>query len=131
MHYLCPIISQGIIGLSITHTLSTSDCGFAPISETIGALCPTLRDSLFTEVGGLVFLDSAHEEQALRLHELDPAGPAPNEIMARVGWYVKPGQRLEWHTEVPLIVLGRGTPFERTARAPAEQASNACTRSTS
>jgi len=36
--------------------------------------------------------------------------------MARVGWYVKPGQRLEWHTDVPLVVIGRGTPFERTAR---------------
>ena len=68
------------------------------------------------QVAGLVFLDSAHEEQALRLHELDPAGPAPDEIMARVGWYIKPGQRLDWRTEVPLIVIGRGTPFERTAR---------------
>ena len=68
------------------------------------------------EVAGLVFLDSAHEEQALRLHELDPIGPAPDEVMARVGWYTKPGQQLEWQTRVPLIVIGRGTPFERTAR---------------
>jgi pimeloyl-ACP methyl ester carboxylesterase len=68
------------------------------------------------EVAGLVFLDSAHEEQALRLHELDPEGSAPDDLTARLAWYVKPGQRLEWHTEVPLIVLGRGRPFERTAR---------------
>ena len=79
------------------------------------------------EVAGLVFLDSAHEEQALRLHELDPAGPAPDELMARVGWYVKPGQRLEWHTEVPLIVIGRGTPFERTARDGSNSQTNRMT----
>jgi len=27
------------------------------------------------EVAGLVFVDSSHEEQAWRLHELDPQGP--------------------------------------------------------
>jgi pimeloyl-ACP methyl ester carboxylesterase len=68
------------------------------------------------EVSGLVFLDSAHEEQALRLHELDPQGPGLDDLTARLGWYVKPGQRLDWHTDLPLIVLGRGTPFERSAR---------------
>ena len=79
------------------------------------------------EVAGLVFLDSAHEEQALRLHELDPAGPAPDELMARVGWYVKPGQRLDWQTKVPLIVIGRGTPFERTARDGSNSQNNRMT----
>jgi len=79
------------------------------------------------EVAGLVFLDSAHEEQALRLHELDPGGPAPDELMARVGWYVKPGQRLDWHTDVPLVVIGRGTPFERTARDGSNSQTNRMT----
>jgi pimeloyl-ACP methyl ester carboxylesterase len=79
------------------------------------------------EVAGLVFLDSAHEEQALRLHELDPAGPAPDEVMARVGWYIKPGQRLDWQTKVPLIVLARGTPFERTARDGSNSQTNRMT----
>ena len=79
------------------------------------------------DVAGLVFLDSAHEEQALRLHELDPAGPAPDELMARVGWYIKPGQRLEWHTDVPLIVIGRGTKFDRVARDGSKSQSNRMT----
>ena len=79
------------------------------------------------QVAGLVFLDSAHEEQALRLHELDPAGPVPDEIIARVGWYIKPGQRLDWHTEVPLVVIGRGTPFERTARDGSNSQTNRMT----
>lgn len=79
------------------------------------------------EVAGLVFLDSAHEEQALRLHELDPAGPAPDDAMGRVGWYVKPGQRLDWQTSVPLIVIGRGTPFQRTARDGSNSQTNRMT----
>ena len=79
------------------------------------------------QVAGLVFLDSAHEEQALRLHEVDPAGPVPDEVMARVGWYVKPGQRLDWHTEVPLIVIGRGTPFDRRARDGSNSETNRMT----
>ena len=79
------------------------------------------------EVAGLVFLDSAHEEQALRLHELDPAGPAPDDVMARVGWYVKPGQRLDWQTKVPLIVIGRGIPFERAARDGSNSQNNRMT----
>jgi pimeloyl-ACP methyl ester carboxylesterase len=68
------------------------------------------------EVSGLVFVDSSHEEQALRLHELDPQGPGLDDVTARLGFYVKPGERLEWRTELPLIVLGRGTPIERRAR---------------
>src|SRR5258708_7216896 len=68
------------------------------------------------EVVGLVFVDSSHEEQALRLHELDPQGPGLDDMTERLGFYVKPGERLEWRTELPLIVLGRGTSFERKAR---------------
>jgi pimeloyl-ACP methyl ester carboxylesterase len=60
------------------------------------------------EVAGLVFVDSAHEEQALRFHELDPNWQALDEESARWGLFVKPGQRLEWRTDLPLIVLGHG-----------------------
>src|SRR4051812_4592855 len=67
------------------------------------------------EAAGLVFVDSSHEEHALRLHELDPKGPALDELTAQLGFYVKPGERLEWHTELPLIVLGRGKPSPRRA----------------
>jgi len=79
------------------------------------------------EVGGLVFLDSSHEEQALRLHELDPQGPGLDEVTARLGFYVKPGERLEWRTELPLIVLCRGTPFERKARDGSDSQTNRMT----
>jgi pimeloyl-ACP methyl ester carboxylesterase len=67
-------------------------------------------------VAGLVFVDSSNEEQALRLHELDPQGPGPDDITERLGFYVKAGERLKRRTELPLIVLGRGTPFPHIAR---------------
>jgi pimeloyl-ACP methyl ester carboxylesterase len=68
------------------------------------------------ETAGLVFVDSSHEEQAWRLHELDPQGPGLDDITARLGYYVKTGQRLEWQTDLPLIVLARGKPTPRQAR---------------
>jgi len=64
------------------------------------------------EVAGLVFVDSAHEEQALRFHELDPNWQTLDEESAQWGLFVKPGQRLEWRTELPLIVLGHGRPIQ-------------------
>ena len=73
------------------------------------------------EVAGLVFVDSSHEEQALRLHELDPKGPGSSEQTARLGFFVKPGERLEWRTERPLIVLGHGKPYPGGAQMTAEQ----------
>jgi pimeloyl-ACP methyl ester carboxylesterase len=79
------------------------------------------------EVGGLVFVDSSHEEQALRLHELDPQGPGLDDLTARLGFYVKPGERLQWRTELPLIVLGRGTPAERKARDGSDSQTNRMT----
>ena len=79
------------------------------------------------EAAGLVFVDSAHEEQALRLHELDPQGPGLNDLTARLGWYVKPGERLQWRTDLPLIVLGRGTPFPHTARDGSDSQTNRMT----
>jgi pimeloyl-ACP methyl ester carboxylesterase len=63
------------------------------------------------EVAGLVFVDSAHEEQALRFHELDPSWQALDEEAAHWGLFVKPGERLDWRTELPLIVLGHGRPI--------------------
>ncbi len=79
------------------------------------------------ETAGMVFVDSSHEEQALRLHELDPQGPDLDDAIARMGFYVKPGQRLEWKTEAPLIVLARGKPFPRRARDGSDSQTNRMT----
>jgi pimeloyl-ACP methyl ester carboxylesterase len=74
------------------------------------------------EVAGLVFVDSAHEEQALRYHELDPIWQALDDEAAHWGLYVKPGQRLEWRTELPLIVLGHGKPLHGPKKVTEEVA---------
>ena len=73
------------------------------------------------EVAALLFVDSSHEEQAWRLHEIDPAGPGLSDEVARGGFIVKPGERLAWRTEKALIVLGRGKPFPRSGQLTEEQ----------
>jgi len=73
------------------------------------------------EVAAFVFVDSAHEEQAWRLHEIDPGGPFPADKIARMGFFTTPGERLNWRTELPLIVLARGKPFPRTGQLTEEQ----------
>ncbi len=79
------------------------------------------------ETAGLVFVDSSHEEQALRLHELDPQGPGLDDVTARLGYYVKPGQRLDWRTALPLIVLARGKPTPQRARDGSDSQTNRMT----
>ena len=79
------------------------------------------------KTAGLVFVDSSHEEQALRLHELDPQGPGLDDITSRLGYFVKPGERLEWRTNLPLIVLGRGKPTPRRARDGSDSQNNRMT----
>jgi pimeloyl-ACP methyl ester carboxylesterase len=74
------------------------------------------------DVAALVFVDSAHEEQALRFHQLDPQWQALDEESARWGLFVKPGERLEWRTEVPVIVLGHGRPIQGPKKVTAEVA---------
>ena len=79
------------------------------------------------EAAGLVFVDSSHEEQALRLHALDPQGPGLDDLTARLGLFVKPGERLQWRTELPLIVIGRGMPTPRKARDGSDSQTNRMT----
>jgi pimeloyl-ACP methyl ester carboxylesterase len=73
------------------------------------------------EVAAFVFVDSSHEEQSWRLHEIDPGGPPLSDKFARMGFFITPGERLGWRTELPLIVLARGKPFPRTGQLTEEQ----------
>lgn len=79
------------------------------------------------ETAGLVFVDSAHEEQSLRLYELDPQGGRPDALLAQIGQFITPGERLQWRTTLPLIVLGRGKPFPRRARDGSNSQTNRMT----
>ena len=68
-----------------------------------------------SEVVGLVFVDSAHEEQVWRFQAIDPSsvqGPPADPNIAHCGGGVRTGgERLVWHTDVPLIVLEHGIPL--------------------
>ena len=80
-----------------------------------------------TEVVGLVFVDSAHEEQIWRFQAIDPAsvqGPPADPKRAHCGGSLRtPGQRLVWHHDIPLIVLEHGIPltFEGTLAAHTDE----------
>ena len=74
-----------------------------------GIYCRRFATKFPRDVSGFLFLDSFHEEQSWRLHEIFPNGPAPSEALADL-FFVKPGQRLDWHTNAPLIVVAQGKP---------------------
>src|SRR5262249_27095653 len=61
------------------------------------------------EIAGLVFIDSSHEEQAMRQLELvNASSSAPARLIELQGFFAQPTQRLEWRTQVPLVVLSHG-----------------------
>lgn len=65
-------------------------------------------------VAGLVFIDSAHEEQAWRFQAIDPrsvSGPPADPVLLKRGGGLSPGERLVWHYDKPLIVLEHGIPL--------------------
>jgi pimeloyl-ACP methyl ester carboxylesterase len=68
------------------------------------------------EVAGMVLVDSAHEEQGWRFAAIDPSSvqlpPQVIENARRAGLPTKPGERLVWHYDIPLIVLEHGIPFQ-------------------
>ncbi len=73
------------------------------------------------ELAGFVFVDSSHEEQALRLHEVDPKDGDLGDLTASLGFYTEVGQKLEWRTDLPVIALARGQKFPRTKQMSEEQ----------
>jgi pimeloyl-ACP methyl ester carboxylesterase len=84
-----------------------------------GIYCRRFAAAYPTDVAGLLFLDSSHEEQMSRLHEIDPAGPVPSGEMTDL--FYPPGQKLDWSTNLPLIVITQGKPGPPIAGLTAEQ----------
>jgi pimeloyl-ACP methyl ester carboxylesterase len=68
-----------------------------------------------SDVAGLVFVDSAHEEQNWRFKAIDPSsvqGPPADPAKARcAGFLTDVGERLIWHYDIPLVVLEHGVPL--------------------
>ena len=73
------------------------------------------------ETAALVFVDSSHEEQGLRLRQLLPNAPVLSEFNARQGFLEQPGERLGWQTDVPVIVLRHGIIPPRPPQFPESQ----------
>jgi len=73
------------------------------------------------ETVGLVLVDSSHEEQAMRQQEVFNATKAPPARMVELqGFFSKPGQRLEWRTKMPLIVVAHGKSIAQPGESAAE-----------
>ena len=92
----------------------------APPYVLVGASGGGIRVRRFTtnypsEVAGLVFVDSAHEEQIWRFIQIDPRsvqGPPADPNRAHCGgMLMSPGEKLVWHFDKPLIVLEHGIPL--------------------
>ena len=66
------------------------------------------------KVAGLVFIDSAHEEQGWRFQAIDPRsvqGPPADPVWVKRMGGLSPGEKLVWHYDKPLIVLEHGIPL--------------------
>jgi pimeloyl-ACP methyl ester carboxylesterase len=86
------------------------------VGHSVGGIYARMFAARFPEsVGGLVLVDSAHEEQIWRLAAIAPAlvdaeyGGAWRDLRARKDLgFLGDGETLKWKTEVPLIVLEQG-----------------------
>ena len=84
-----------------------------------GIYCRRYATRFPRDVAGFLFLDSSHEEQMWRLHEVDPKGPTPSG--GRDDVFFVQGRRLDWHTNAPLIVIAQGKPGPPMPQLTAEQ----------
>jgi pimeloyl-ACP methyl ester carboxylesterase len=65
------------------------------------------------KVAAMVLVDSSHEEQAWRLYEIKPIEGALSIETEQRGYFAARGQRLQWQTDLPLVVIARGLPLAR------------------
>ena len=102
-----------------------NNAGISPpyilVGHSVGGIyARKFTDNYPATVAGLVFVDSADEEQAWRFAKIThllmfeyPGWPDVNKL-AQAGWLL-PGGLLSWHHDIPLVVLERGITWPRTA----------------
>jgi pimeloyl-ACP methyl ester carboxylesterase len=121
-------VDEAVEDLHAWLKVSGEKAPFILVSHSISGLYARRFATRYSgEAAGLVFVDSSHEEQAWRLHELDPQGPGLDDMALRLGYYIKPGEGLQWRTDLPVIVLGRGMPTPRRARDGSDSSTNRMT----
>ena len=87
------------------------------VGTSLGGVLARRYETRFpTEVGGLVFADSAHEEQEWRDAAIAPSfNPGWNDANElRANGMMLPQEHLTWRDDVPMVVLERGerAPYE-------------------
>ena len=88
------------------------------VGHSLGGLIVRRYQTQFSgEVVGMVLVDSAHEEQLARFKDIPGAlvGPPANPANWLNEGFLLPGQHLQWHVDMPLIVLEHGRPIDLPA----------------
>jgi pimeloyl-ACP methyl ester carboxylesterase len=91
------------------------DAPYLLVGHSAGGLLIRRFTQTFPDtVAGLVFIDSAHEEQIWRFQAIDARsvqGPPADPAWVKRNGGLAPGERLVWHYDKPLIVLQHGIPM--------------------
>jgi pimeloyl-ACP methyl ester carboxylesterase len=88
------------------------------VGHSIGGIYARKFDERFdSEVAGMVFVDSSHEEQIWRFEKDQPSALSeyPNwkdRAAMEAKGFLPPRARLQWHFGKPLIVIEHGIPYE-------------------
>lgn len=111
------------------HKLLTEEQITSPyvlVGASIGGVYVRRFTALYPEtIAGLVLADSSHEEQYAHYYAISPAiahrfatqdGRSREEDSLRVGGQLPTGQHLNWHYDVPLIVLEHKRPRPEGAK---------------
>jgi hypothetical protein len=92
------------------------------VGHSLGGLIVRRYQTQFTgEVVGMVLVDSAHEEQLARFKDIPGAlvGPPADPANWTRDGFLPPGQPLQWHVDMPLIVIEHGRPMKLPPTAQA------------
>jgi pimeloyl-ACP methyl ester carboxylesterase len=80
------------------------------VGHSIGGIYIRAFTSRFpSEVAGLVFVDSSHEEQRWRMQEITKR----KTVSSINSGFLAPGKLLKWHFDIPIIVIEHGRPERR------------------
>lgn len=108
--------AQSINDLHQLLTIASIHPPYVLVGHSLGGLLVRWYESRYPDqVKGLVLLDPLHEEAQWRALDIDPRaipGASHNPADIRRTGMLPPREHLTWHTNVPLIVVRHGIPFD-------------------